>query len=50
MFVGHSGVGKTSPLKRICPGLEGKTLEVNVVTGKGRHSTSFSSLIDIGGG
>ncbi len=50
VFVGHSGVGKTSILKRICPGLDGKTLSVNVVTGKGRHSTTFSSLIDIGGG
>lgn len=50
VFVGHSGVGKTSLLKRICPGLEGKTLSVNVVTGKGRHATTFSSLIDIGGG
>jgi ribosome biogenesis GTPase len=50
VFVGHSGVGKTSLLKRICPGLEGKTLSVNVVTGKGRHSTTFSSLIDVGGG
>lgn len=50
VFVGHSGVGKTSLLKWICPGLDAKTLSVNVFTGKGRHSTTFSSLIDIGGG
>lgn len=50
VFAGPSGVGKTSLLKRICPGLLGKTLSINSVTGKGKHSTTFSSLIDIGGG
>ncbi len=50
VFAGPSGVGKTSILKSILPDLEAKTLEVNAVTGKGRHSTTFSSLIDIGGG
>jgi len=50
VFAGPSGVGKTSLLKRICPDLESKTLAISNVTGKGRHSTTFSSLIDIGGG
>lgn len=50
VFAGPSGVGKTSLLKRICPGLQGKTLSISAATGKGRHSTTFSSLIDIGGG
>lgn len=50
VFVGPSGVGKTSVLKRICPGLDAKTLTISTATGKGRHSTSFASLIDIGGG
>jgi ribosome biogenesis GTPase len=50
VFAGPSGVGKTSLLKRICPNLESKTLAISGATGKGRHSTTFSSLIDIGGG
>jgi ribosome biogenesis GTPase len=50
VFTGPSGVGKTSILKSICPGLEAKTLAISASTRKGRHSTTFSSLIDIGGG
>lgn len=50
VFAGPSGVGKTSLLKRICPDLESKTLSISNATGKGRHSTTFSSLIDVGGG
>jgi len=50
VFVGPSGVGKTSILNRLHPALEAKTLAISTATGKGRHSTSFASLIDIGGG
>lgn len=50
VFAGPSGVGKTSLLKKLCPGLEGKTLAINATTGKGRHSTTFSSLVDVGSG
>lgn len=50
VFAGPSGVGKTSLLKCICPNLESKTLAISSTTGKGRHSTTYSSLIDIGGG
>ncbi|MGE5579379.1 MAG: ribosome small subunit-dependent GTPase A [Bacillota bacterium] len=50
VFAGPSGVGKTSLLKGICPDLQAKTLSISSTTGKGRHSTTFSSLIDIGGG
>ncbi len=50
VFAGPSGVGKTSLLKCICPNLESKTLAISATTGKGRHSTTYSSLIDIGGG
>jgi len=50
VFVGPSGVGKTSILKSMCPGLEAKTLSISSATGKGRHSTTYSSLIDIGDG
>jgi len=50
VFVGPSGVGKTSIIKGLCPALDAKTLTINPATGKGRHATSFASLIDIGGG
>lgn len=50
VFTGPSGVGKTSILKCMCPDLESKILPVSEATNKGRHSTTYSSLIDIGGG
>jgi ribosome biogenesis GTPase len=50
VFTGPSGVGKTSILKNMCPDLEAKTLSISVSTNKGRHSTTYSSLIDVGGG
>lgn len=46
VFAGPLGVGKTSLLKRIWPGLEAKTFVISNVTGKSRHSTTFSSLIE----
>jgi ribosome biogenesis GTPase len=50
VFTGPSGVGKTSILKSMCPDLEAKTLTISESTNKGRHSTTYSSLIDVGGG
>lgn len=50
VFTGPSGVGKTSILKCMCPDLEAKVLAISEATNKGRHSTTYSSLIDIGGG
>ncbi len=50
VFMGPSGVGKTSLLKRMCPGLEAKTLTISTATNKGRHSTTTASLVDVGGG
>src|SRR5450756_275274 len=47
VFAGPLGVGKTSLLKRIWPGLEAKTFVISNVTGKSRHSTTFSSLIEL---
>lgn len=50
VFMGPSGVGKTSLLKRMCPGLDAKTLTISTATNKGRHSTTTASLADVGGG
>jgi ribosome biogenesis GTPase len=46
-FVGRSGVGKTSLLNRIAPGLDLKVREVAAKTGRGRHTTAYSQLFPI---
>jgi len=45
LFVGHSGVGKSTLLSRLAPGLELLAGEVNEKTGKGRHTTSHALLL-----
>lgn len=51
VFVGQSGVGKSSLLNAIQPGLTLKTASIVDHTRKGRHTTATSSLIrlEIGG-
>lgn len=49
-FVGESGVGKSSLLMSIDPGLDLKTRSVGDKTGRGRHTTSFSQLYRFGRG
>ena len=44
LFVGHSGVGKSTLLTRLMPEVEIAQGEVNEVTGKGRHTTSAAVL------
>jgi ribosome biogenesis GTPase / thiamine phosphate phosphatase len=51
LFVGHSGVGKSTLLAALAPGRSIAQGEVNEVTGKGRHTTSAAVLYrpDAGG-
>jgi ribosome biogenesis GTPase len=44
LFVGHSGVGKSTLLGALAPGQVVAQGEVNEVTGKGRHTTSAAVL------
>jgi ribosome biogenesis GTPase / thiamine phosphate phosphatase len=48
-FVGPSGVGKTSLLNAVQPGLGSRIGRVNRVTGKGRHTTTGTTLIPLEG-
>lgn len=49
-FVGHSGVGKSSLLNALDPAGARAIGSVRASDGKGRHTTSSSSLVDLGGG
>ena len=51
VLVGHSGVGKSTLVNNLVPSADRSTGHVNVVTGKGRHtSTSVMALLLPGGG
>jgi ribosome biogenesis GTPase len=45
LFVGHSGVGKSTLLDHLAPGHELLTGDVNDTTGKGRHTTTAAVLL-----
>ena len=49
-LVGKSGVGKTSLLNAVEPGLGLRVQAVSNVTGKGRHTTSASEIFDLEAG
>jgi ribosome biogenesis GTPase / thiamine phosphate phosphatase len=44
VFVGHSGVGKSSILRRLFPGIEIETAMVSGKSGKGKHTTTSARL------
>jgi ribosome biogenesis GTPase len=50
VFTGQSGVGKSSLLNSVQPGLGRKTSEVSVDTSKGRHTTRVTELLHLDGG
>ncbi|MFZ0389514.1 MAG: ribosome small subunit-dependent GTPase A, partial [Calditrichia bacterium] len=50
VLVGHSGVGKSSLLKKIEPALELEVAEISDKTRKGRHTTSHVELFPLTSG
>jgi ribosome biogenesis GTPase len=50
LLVGHSGVGKTSLLNAVSPGLQLETGAVTDYHGRGRHTTTRVVLVPLAGG
>jgi ribosome biogenesis GTPase len=47
LLSGHSGVGKSSFINAIFPGLQLKTQDVSGWSGKGLHTTTFAEMFDL---
>ncbi len=50
ILVGQSGVGKSSLINRLLPGVELPTRKLSAATGKGRHTTTATTLYRLPGG
>ena len=47
VLVGHSGVGKSTLVNAICPAADRATGVVNVVTGRGRHTSTSAVALPV---
>lgn len=47
LFMGHSGVGKSTLLNAVESNLELKTGEISNYTNKGKHTTTFAEMFDL---
>lgn len=50
LFMGHSGVGKSTLINQLIPGMALRTKEVSGWSGKGQHTTTFAEMFDLPGG
>ncbi|HOX38693.1 MAG TPA: ribosome small subunit-dependent GTPase A [Candidatus Brocadiia bacterium] len=50
VFAGHSGVGKSSLINAVQPGLNLRVMPVHEQSGEGRHTTTWVSLMRLAGG
>ncbi|MDA0747254.1 MAG: ribosome small subunit-dependent GTPase A [bacterium] len=50
LFMGSSGVGKTSLLNWLQPGLKLRTGEISQASGEGRHTTTHTELVELAEG
>ncbi|SHJ08114.1 ribosome biogenesis GTPase [Tessaracoccus bendigoensis DSM 12906] len=50
VFVGHSGVGKSTLVNRLIPDAHRATAEVSELTGKGRHTSTSAVAMELPGG
>lgn len=47
LFSGHSGVGKSTLINQLIPGIDLRTNRVSGWSGKGQHTTTFAEMFDL---